>query len=226
MFLNNLHVSYIDPTFDKCAAVLECLSSSDMYRSHNNSLTSNNEHYALEFFHIPPAAAAVHLLCRVEQRPDLTFSTRKFGDTRYKKEANLSLTQKFVEGISPHARGCRSANLVATETIPYSMWMLSSGEGHSALDRQASSLDMLKKGERASFNNHVATLRALGLTYITTKEGTKNDKRFISSARTVTLEPPIEQLINFVDLTFPGGQRRLEIPPGVSPSHQLSHNAH
>ena len=119
----------------------------------------------MEGLHIPSAASAVHYLCRVEQRPDLTFSTREMVDVQYQREANYALTQKFVEGLSPQTGGSRCVDLLTTETIPYALWVLFAGEGGGSLNRAASSLDILTKGERLSLDMHVATLRSLGLTY-------------------------------------------------------------
>lgn len=216
--MNILRVSYIDPTLDRCAAAHEWLSSSDIYRSMKTSVASNNvtARYAMEALHIPSTAAAIHLLCRVEQRPELTYSTRDMSDARYQQEANHFLTQKFVEGLSPKVRGSRCVNMLATETIPYALWVLSAGEGSSALNRAATSLEILSKGERQSLNNHVATIRALGLTYVAAQEGSSSEKGAISAAVKVRLEPPIERLVEFADLTVPNGQTRHEIPAVVS----------
>jgi len=204
--MNILRVSYIDPTFDRCAAAHEWLSSSDVYRTS----------HALERLHIPSSAAAVHFLCRVEQRPDLTYTTRYLSDGRYQQEANFALTQKFVEGLSPQARGSRCVNLLATETIPYALWILSAGEGSSSLDRAASSMDILSKGERRSLDMHVSTLQSLGLTYVAAvEENARKDYGASTLAMNIRLEPPIERLVQFVDLNLSKEQKRHEIPPAV-----------
>jgi chromosome transmission fidelity protein 18 len=217
--MNVLRVSYIDPTFDRCSAAHEWLSSSDIYRSHNTSVASNNgaAKYAMEGLHIPSAAAAVHFLCRVEQRPDLTFSTRAMVDVQYQREANYALTQKFVEGLSPQAGASRCVNLLATETIPYALWVLSAGEGGGSLNRAASSLDILTKGERLSLDMHVATLRSLGLTYVAAEEEQhRKEYGAPSLAMNIRLEPPIERFVQFTDLSMSRQQKRQEIPPAVS----------
>ena len=89
LFLNVLNVSFIDPTLDRCWTAHEWLSSMDIYRSQNTSLASNNhaEHRVIQNCHIPSAAAAIHILCRVETRPELTFSLRPLFDSLYQLEA-------------------------------------------------------------------------------------------------------------------------------------------
>jgi len=205
----NVHrVSYIDPTFDRCAAAHEWMSSSDIFRSNRTA-----DQYAMEALHIPSAAAALHLLCRVEQRQDLMYSTRELADTSYFREANVGLAQKFVEGLSLQARGARGVEQLATETVPYALWMLSAGEGSSALDRVATSVELLSKGEQDAFQQHAATLRALGLSYVAEQEesvGGRRDSRNMPVK--IRLEPPIEQLVKFSDLA----NARQEIPPAVS----------
>lgn len=219
--MNVLRVSYIDPTFDRCSAAHEWLSSSDIYRSNKTFVASNNAaaKYAMEGLHIPSAAAAVHYLCRVEQRPDLTFSTRDMVDVQYQQEANYALTQKFVEGLSPQASRC--VNLLATETIPYALWVLSAGEGGGSLNRAASSLDILTKGERLSLDMHVATLRSLGLTYVAAEEEHRKEYGAPSQAMNIRLEPPIERFVQFTDLSMSRQQKRQEIPPAVRPAPMI-----
>jgi chromosome transmission fidelity protein 18 len=184
---------------DRCAAAHEWMSSSDLYRG--------GEHVA-ESLHIPPASAALHLFCRVEQRQDLTYSTRELSDARYQREANHALVHKFAEGLSPHMlSGGRGSHLLSTETIPYTLWVLSAGEGSSALTRGVTSLELLSKGEQISFHKHVATLRALGLSYVSAED----DESKGQPARKIRFEPPVEQLVRFTDLVV----ERREIPPAV-----------
>ena len=169
----------------------------------------------MEALHIPSTTAAIHLLCRVEQRQDLTYSTRELSDSRYHLEANISLAQKFVEGLSLRARGARGVEQLAVETVPYALWMLSAGQGSSALDRAATSVELLSKGEQSAFQQHAATLRALGLSYVAEREETvSGDKayRHLPTKMKIRLEPPIEQFVKFSDL----GNARQEIPPAVS----------
>jgi len=175
----------------------------------------------MEALHIPSASAAIHLLCRVEQRPDLTYSTRDLSDARFQREANYALAQKFVEGLSPHARGAKCVNVLATETIPYALWILSSGEGSSSLNRAVTSFEILNKQEAVSFNVHVATLRSLGLTY-RVDEGSAFERSAVNAAK-IVLEPPIDRLIKFVDLDLSTKQMRQEIPPAVSLSTRMSY---
>ena len=60
-------------------------SGADTYRSYRSNVAMNNgaEHQSMQKYHIPTAAAAVHLLCSVQTRPDLTFSTRPLSDCQY-----------------------------------------------------------------------------------------------------------------------------------------------
>ena len=88
--------------------------------------------------HVPSIAAAIHLLCRVELKPDLNFSSRESADRHFQRESNLGLVQKFSEGLPPRAN--KSQSLLATEFIPYALWMLSAGTGSASLSRAASSI--------------------------------------------------------------------------------------
>ncbi|KAL3810309.1 hypothetical protein ACHAXA_006536 [Cyclostephanos tholiformis] len=90
-------VSYVDPTFDRCCGALEWLSGADTYRSHRSNVAMNNgaEHQSMQKYYIPTGAAAVHLLCCVETRPDLTFSTRPLSNCHYQNQANVSLVHRF-----------------------------------------------------------------------------------------------------------------------------------
>ena len=171
----------------------------------------------MEALHIPSTTAAIHLLCRVEQRQELTYSTRELSDSRYHLEANVALAQKFMEGLSLQARGARSgAEQLATETVPYALWMLSAGQGSGALDRVATSFELLSKGEQNAFQQHATTLRALGLSYVAEREeaigGSKDSRHLLSMKTKIRLEPPIEQFTQFLEL----GNARQEIPPAVS----------
>ena len=208
LFLNTLRVSYVDPTLDRCAAAHEWMSSADIYRSNR---TTNQ--FAMEALHIPAATGAIHLLCRVEQRQDLTYSTREFVDAHFLHESNIGLAQKFFEGLSLQTRGARGVPQLASEIVPYALWMLSAGEGSSALDRVATSVDLLSKGEQNAFRQHAATLRALGLSYVKEQEESVDvHKSFRHMPIKVRLEPPIEQFVKFSDLQVP----RREIPAAVS----------
>lgn len=206
--MNILRVSYIDPTLDKCAAAHEWMSSSDIYRSHK---ANGMDHYAMEALHIPFVTAAIHLLCRVELRQDLTYTTRDLADSQYQMEANSALAQKFAEGLSLRARGSRSLNQLATETVPYALWVLSAGEGSSALDRAATSVELLSRGERDAFERHAATLRVLGLSYAAEQEEATSGREHRHVLVKVRLEPPIERLVQYTDLP----NNRQQIPPAV-----------
>ena len=93
LFMNVNRVSYVDPTLDRCSVAFEWLSDADTYRSNKSNVAMNNsaEHQSIQKFYIPSAAAAIHLLCCVETRPDLIFSTRPLSDLHYQSQANSSL---------------------------------------------------------------------------------------------------------------------------------------
>jgi chromosome transmission fidelity protein 18 len=169
---------------------------------------------SIQHFYVPCAAAAVHLLCRVEQKPDLTYTTRELMDNRYRLEANLGLTQKFAEGLSPQYRGSRALDSIVKEMVPYALWMLSAGDGTSALSRPASSVEILKKRELESFVKHSETLRSLGLTYVAS---THDDHRNNNGDEThMVLDPPIHRLVYFQSLNRGPEAWRKPIPSPVS----------
>jgi chromosome transmission fidelity protein 18 len=202
VFINVLNVSYIDPTMEKCYAAHEWLSEADLYR---NGLES----------YIPPAAGAVHLLCRVEQRPDLTFTTRTMSDAHYSQESNQALLHRFAEGLSPNAlitRGNGSTGL-ALEIVPYTLWILSAGDGSGALDRPVTSCELLSKGEMESFQKHVDTLKALGLSYRVSAEE-KSSRHH--SVPCLQLEPPIDRVAKYEGLILSRERSRREVSPSVS----------
>ena len=219
LFMNVNRVSYVDPTLDRCASALEWLSGADTYRSFRSNVAMNNsaEHMSMQKFHIPAAAAAVHLLCCVETRPDLTFSTRPLSDAHYQNMANVSLVQRFVEGLTPRARRGvgGGTDTVVSDVIPYGLWLLSAGDGKHSLSRPVSSADMLSAEEKLAFSAHVETLRALGLTYVKDESfGPAFEyKNPNSQAVNVRLEPEIDKLVKFEDLGEGGSGGRKDIPP-------------
>ncbi|KAL7501439.1 hypothetical protein ACHAWT_010408 [Skeletonema menzelii] len=202
LFMNVNRVSYVDPTLDRCSVAFEWLSEADTFRSHKSNVAMNNsaEHHSMQKFYIPTAAAAIHVLCCVETKPDLTFSTRPLSDMNYQNQANISLVQRFVEGLAPRARsgiGGGSDNVVA-DVIPYSLWLLSAGDGKHSLSKPVSSVEMLSAEEKLAFSAHVATLRALGLTYVKEDFGFSNVRNFDNgSNENVRLEPEIDKLVKF-----------------------------
>ncbi len=196
LWMNVNRVSYVDPSFDRCCGALEWLSGADTYRSHRSNVAMNNgaEHQSMQKYHIPTAAAAVHLLCCVETRPDLTFSTRPLSDCHYQNQANVSLVHRFVEGLPPRARrgiGGGTASVVS-DVIPYGLWLLSAGDGKHALSRPVSSVDILSAEEKLAFSAHVQTLRDLGLTYV--KDGGTFEYK---NPHNLRLEPEIDKLVKF-----------------------------
>lgn len=170
----------------------------------------------MQRFHMPAAAAAVHLLCRVETKSDLIFSTKQLMDSRYQLEANDNLVHKFVEGLSPKARiGAARSNIV-TQSIPYSLWMLSAGDGNCSLSRPVSSLEVMKGNERVAFDDHVATLRALGLTYVAVEDTSQPLYGNAPQNTHMRLEPQIDKLVQFEDLSLQGMKQRKQVPSVVS----------
>ncbi len=214
LFLNLLNVSYIDPTLDRCWTAHEWLSSVDVYRSQKSPLASNNyaEHRAIQSFHIPSAAAAVHVLCRVETNPTLTFSLRPLLDSVYQHESNNGLINKFFDGLNPKSRSGVSSSGFTSEILPFCLRLLSAGVGNGALDRAVSSIDILTKEEKATFNAHVEMLRALGLTYKKVEDG-QPDANSMSNEIEMRFEPEIDRVFQFQGLKKSVTQRN--IPPAV-----------
>ena len=227
LFLNLLRVSYIDPTMDRCAASHELMSEADLYRSSQLLMDTPMEQYCIQRLHMPTSAAAIHLLCSVELRSDLQFSTRELSDSRYQQESNLALVQKFSDGLPPSSKGTRSTQLLCTETIPYSLWILSAGDGNSSLCRSASSIDILNKREREVFDTYVMKMRSLGLTYVAASDqqlDSSIDSSNVSGhnnhgiSNPMRLEPPIERLVHYVDVSVTMRLQRREISTVVSDS--------
>jgi chromosome transmission fidelity protein 18 len=215
LFLNLLNVSYIDPTLDRCWTAHEWLSSSDIYRSHKTSVASTNhsEHRVIQNFHIPSAAAAVHVLCRVETSPDLTFSLKPLSDSIYQLEANSGLINKFLEGLCPKSRSGVSICGFTSEVLPYCLRLLSAGMGSGALNRDVSTVDILTKEERLAFDAHVEMLRVLGLTYKKVEDSHTQGLTRPNESEMI-LEPEIDQIIQFQSLKM-SGRRSNKIPPVV-----------
>lgn len=189
IFLNLLGVSYVDPTLERCVLAHEWLSGADQSHVWRQDA-------------VPPAAVAIHFLCRVETRPSLTYSTRPLHDVQHRRETHRGLVGRFTDGLSPHT------HRAPLETVPYALWMLA-GRGL----RNVSSLEILSKQERAAFDHHVATLRALGLTYVVADTPTE-----------MRLEPAIDTLMHFTNLQPPPGQTRPHIPNAVSNKPTLETN--
>ena len=165
LFANILAVPYMDPTLDRCAAVHEWLSSCDLSPQFGD-------------LNVSATVGVTHLLCRVENKQELTFST-------VRPEPDEVVMNKFCHGLR------LSRSLAVLETIPYALWMLSSG---GALHRAATSIELLTPPEKEVFDEHVDTLVSLGLTY---QHG--------------ELEPPIHNLVPVV-----ADNERPEVSPAVS----------
>ena len=159
----------------------------------------------MQRFHIPSSAAAIHLLCRVETKPNLNFSTRIMMDAVYKREGNSVLVHRFIEGLSPSLQN--GVSKVTTEMLSYFLSLLSPND----LNRPVSSVEFLNKGERNEFDMHIKTLRALGLTYVP-------DSNSLSVSRTddMRLEPAIDQLSYFQGVAPMKVNGRKEVPAIVS----------
>jgi len=215
LFMNVNRVSYVDPTLDRCCSAFEWLSGADTLRSHKSNVAMNNsaEHHVMQKSYIPSAAAAIHLLCCVETRPDLTFSTRPLSDCHYQNQANVSLVHRFVEGLTPRSRRGvgGGTDTIVSDVIPYGLWLLSAGDGKHALSRPVSSVDILSAEEKLAFSAHVATLRALGLTYVKDQTSTYDSYSPTESAENVRLEPEIDKLVKYEEMNEHSGRR--DIPP-------------
>jgi hypothetical protein len=170
-----------------------------------------NAQHALENMYVPAAVGVAHILCRVELLPDLVFSTREFTDFRYRCEERNQLLQRFHDGMSLRNRGSGSMKELSLQLVSYILWILSAGEGSSALNRGVTSVEVLSKAERASFDNHVAILCSLGLTYIAAPE---SEDGYVATnlIKPLLLDPPIHKLCQFSDLLLNHGQIRLDIP--------------
>ena len=210
LFLNIMRVSYVDPTLDRCWTAHEWLSTSDIFRSMKTSVASNNmaEHRTMQKWHIPSAAAAVHLLCRVETRPDLTLSLRDLNDTIYQLEANSGLADKFLEGLSPLAKSGMNKSHFVSDVLPYCLWLLSAGSGNGSLTRPVSTVDILTKEEKIAFDAHVKLLTALGLTYVKDSDDI-SDQMNPSRALKMRLEPEIDKISSYGDMK----KSRMDVPP-------------
>jgi len=161
----------------------------------------------------------------VETRPDLMFNTRRLADVHFHAEANASLVCRFLEGLAPSARqgGCGGGvEAVVGDVIPFALWLLSAGEGKHALSRPVSSVDILDERESVAFGEHVETLRALGLTYVTDEDTSTFGHEGSRETVRVRLEPEIEKLVRFEDMNGDASGRstdaaaicrRADIPP-------------
>lgn len=197
VFLNITNVPYVDPTLDRCSIAYDLLSQADVVGLKASSTS------------VASFPASIHVLCRVERRPELNFSTRVFGDAHYRKTSNFTMLQRFAQGVSLGARSSKNAASMATDTIPFVISALASGEGSCALTRNATSVDLLSNGERKAFEHHSDILQSLGLAYVAEKDDAQG---IPAHTKQVCLEPPIEQLVR-----FPGQENsRQEIPASVS----------
>ena len=192
---------------DRCWASHELLSSVDVYRSFKTSVAFNNssEQRTMQKWHIPSAIAACHILCRVETRPDLTFSMRQMNDAIYQLEANFGLVDKFLEGLPPAVRSGINKHQFISDFLPYCLWLLSPGNGNSSLNRPVSSVDILTNEEKEAFDAHVELLRALGLTYVRGDDDSRDHHIHGRTSVKMRLEPEIDKMSLFEGVS---GSRR------------------
>merc|ERR1719296_579236 len=89
------------------------------------------KHMAIQHFYIFSATAAVHLLCCVETRPDLTLWARPLTDAHYRNQANVSLVHRSREGLAPKAwggeeherqHGCRGIGRHSLQAVAAISW--------------------------------------------------------------------------------------------------------
>jgi hypothetical protein len=192
---------------DRCDAAHEWLSS----YAENTNVT----------FGAPIIAAAIHFLCRIDTRPDLQLSNREIIQAKFEKEAHKDLVDRFREGLAPKFRSFVTSSVAQLEVLPYSVWLISAGTASgTSLARCVTSFDMLNADEKKSFMAHVATMRALGLTYVFHEHSDKalmnNDLAILTnlSSSCMRLQPEIDKLVHFQDLDF--SLTRIEIPDIVS----------
>ena len=191
LFTNLLQVSYVDPTMERCLLAHEWLSGGvDM--SYMSSA----------------AACAIHVLCRIETRVDLTLSNRDSSNAHFQREAHRGILEKFVEGLHQS-----SYDNAITETVPYALWILSAAD---ALSRPVSSIGILSKKELVAFDAHVSTLRSLGLTYVATTRPNSVAQQEMTSSVEMRLEPEIHQLVYFKGYRATLENRRKKVPSVVS----------
>ncbi len=213
LFLNLMNVSYIDPTLDRCWTAHEWISSVDLYRSQNISVASTNhaEHRMMQNSHIPSAAAAIHVLCRVESNAELTFSLRPLLDSLYQFEVNCGLINKFFEGLCPRLRSSVTMRSFTSEVLPYCLNLLLAGVGDGALNRPVSSVDIMTDEERISFDAHVQLIQYLGLTY---KKSEVEEEAHNHNEVHLRLEPEIDHITKFRSMEKPGN-RTSDVPSVV-----------
>jgi chromosome transmission fidelity protein 18 len=216
LFLNAMNISFIDPTMDRCATLYEWLSHADTFRCTTSSvaLANSSLHHTLQNLYIPSTANALHCLCRVEQRQELTFSDRELYDIRFRQEANQELAFRIAEGIVPACKTARTTSLMGIETASYVLWVLSAGYGKCALDRAVTSVKLLKDNEQQAFTHHADVLRSMGLSYKMDPADYTDPSKPPSEFR-LKLEPPLQY---FARYTNGHRSRRRPVPDMVCPS--------
>lgn len=196
LFINASQVSYVDPTLDRCATIYEWLSASDLFRSS----------FALEAWHMPTAAGAVHVLGRVERPPNLVYSTRFFSDLNYQGEGNVALLQRFAEGLPQ----CQLVSVcrAVTETIPYVMAIVAPLVALH-IRRTVTSVEVLTPIERVAFDQAVHIMIGLGLSYVAVDDFHQSSIGGPSS-KMLRLDPPVDRLTTFE--SSPSLQSQIPLP--------------
>eukprot|EP00559_Dactyliosolen_fragilissimus_P008349 CAMPEP_0184862020 /NCGR_PEP_ID=MMETSP0580-20130426/6565_1 /TAXON_ID=1118495 /ORGANISM="Dactyliosolen fragilissimus" /LENGTH=1163 /DNA_ID=CAMNT_0027359721 /DNA_START=24 /DNA_END=3515 /DNA_ORIENTATION=- len=227
MFTNVPHIPFTDPTLDRCFTAYEWLSHAD-----ERGFIALN-HY------VPTAAAAIHHLCCVQTSlspiwspsigeqiatKGLILSTRSLSDISYLTNANSSLVSTCIDGISlkKSSRGGgalgSSPEIIASEILPYWLWLLSAGKGKGSLSRAVSTPNNLNREEKVVFDEHVQRLIALGLTYVVIDSpNDKNDSNFASGSKQIfendlRIQPEIDVLTRFKHLELQEHQVRRNLP--------------
>jgi len=151
--------------------------------------------------HVPSTAMTIHLLCRIETRPELQLSNKEMFNAKFKMEAHHSLMRRF-RSISKLGL---STEVLTREFLSYILWTLSCGAGKQSLSRTVTSTDMLTRDEKLAFASHLARLRSMGLTYVPDSTSIST----ISGTRRMRLDPEIDSLVIYKDLV---ATRRNPIP--------------
>jgi len=192
---------------DRCAAAHDWLSSGD-----------SANHLIVHDIYTAPVAAAIHFLCRIDTRPDLQLSNREMTQAKFKSEVHDGLVGRFMEGLVPKFRAAVTTSVVKQEVVPYSLWLLSAGEGNISMNRAVTSIDMLNADEKTAYYSHVSKLRLLGLTYVPVNQNDDDSREYKGgiSFRSMRLEPEIDSVVQFKGFNEGQSVNRREIPDVVS----------
>ncbi|GMH67839.1 hypothetical protein TrST_g13520 [Triparma strigata] len=186
IFSNVGRVSYLDPNFSRTAEAREFL-----------SFASTNHRC------VAVSAAAINVLCAVETKPDLVFNSKEDWEFRFARDKNVGLCKQFIDGLQITSRlGTFEA---VSDLVPAALNMLAASTGTNSLNRVVSTVTMFNKVEKKSFDQKVAILRTLGLTYVRADQSGIVDDGVMGDE--MVLSPRINKLVN-----FRGSEERREIP--------------